>query len=249
MKETFVTESAVHTVVSKYSGFLLSAALLSLLLSGCSPAMVLTIPPAGNQSIEFTGAASPAAEDLLRRFSQPVSGAGGSMAFIDESLLRLSLTQAGLAVRSLNLTGGTGLAMNLELDAGQTLIKEALTLDREKRTARVELTRTLVGRTMDLLPPGTRDYLDLLMAPSLGYDDMSREEYEDLVAVAFGNTMLAELRTSRFTLTLRTPSPVKTARIPTGEGSAHIVGSSAVFNIPLAALLTLEKPIILEASW
>jgi len=211
--------------------------------------MVLTIPATGNQSLEFSGVASPAAENLLRRFSQPVSGTANTMAFIDENLLRLSLNQAGLTIRSLTLTGGTGLAMNLELDARQTLIKDALTLDREKRTARIELTRSLVGRTVNLLPASTRDYLDLLMAPSLGYDDMSRKEYEDLVAVAYGNTMLAELRSSRFTLTLRTPSPIRTARIPEGEGTAHIVGTSAVFNIPLVALLTLEKPIILEVFW
>ncbi len=226
---------------------LLCVLVFTLILGACSPAAVLTIGSAGGGSAGFSAVASPAAENLLKRFSE-TAAVGNSQPFYDSNLIRLSLAQAGLTTTAITLSGGSALDIQVAYDNPSAILKNALTINSTERTMQLILSRETVSSAVSLMPASTRDFLDLLMAPALGYDEMNVTEYEELVGIAFGNTMLAELRNSLFTLTVRGPAPIKNATV-NGNASSRLVRDSAVFSVPLSTLLTLDTPLILKASW
>jgi len=58
-----------------------------------------------------------------------------------------------------------------------------------------------------------REYLDLLMAPSLQNTKMSEEEYIALIASAYGNKASQELKNSLLTLSFEVPKKIKSVQL------------------------------------
>ena len=93
------------------------------------------------------------------------------------------------------------------------------------------ISRESIKKAIEVMPASTGDYLDLLMAPVFTDEKLSAAEYEDIIASAYGKTIVAELRKSGFTLTVRCPSAVHSAKA-SAPGTATFSGSSAVIKIP-----------------
>lgn len=96
---------------------------------------------------------------------------------------------------------------------------------------------------LELLSMDIADYLNVLMAPLVTGEEMTRPEYLDLVASVFNRAISDEIASSRVRAYIDFPGPV--TRVRGGTFS----GRRAVFDIPLLDLLVLETPVILEVEW
>ena len=74
------------------------------------------------------------------------------------------------------------------------------------------------------LPAETQSFFDLLMAPVFTGEKMTANEYEDLVAVVYGENLAQELKKSAVELSLVSPA-----------------GKTKRFSIPLTDFLTLSE--------
>lgn len=290
------------TLISVRAAFAVSAILAAAaLFSSCSPRATITLPadstaPTGAL---FGTAFTPASEALIRKLtglganSAQTGGAAGSgnqtgssagnasaasASIFDAPGITASLKTAGLGVQSVTVDGAS-LAVSTLVAKPETLLGGAVSVKPGEKTFKVIVDRKTVNAAIGLMPASTRDYLDLLMAPVFTGDAMTAAEYRDLVGAAYGKTISAEIDAARFTLTVKAPGPVKSAKIsPTGgnaangkpaatttvdtaatgstaanssteAGTVKKAGTEAVFTIPLITLLVLESPLAAEVTW
>ncbi len=212
----------------------------TLLFTACSPSVILTVQKEASGTALFTADMSPTAENMVRKFT-------GNQLF-DRDKITLSLAHAGIRVDSVEFSSRTGISLALSFLKLDGLPARAVTVAKNENRIEVRLTRESVNAAVAMMPADTRDYLDLLMAPVFTGETMNMIEYESIIAAAYGKTLAAELKKSSFILTIRCPSAVKNAAI--GEpATAVATDSTAVFTIPLAALLAMNKPITALAEW
>ena len=87
-----------------------------------------------------------------------------------------------------------------------------------------------------------REYLDLLMAPSLQEISMGNEEYIELMANAYGKKIATELKSSILSLSFEAPSKIK--KIKTSPKMDYETKETKVmFSIPLTYILVMNEPI------
>jgi hypothetical protein len=217
-----------------------------LLQVSCSPAVVVAVRPDSSGTASVSTDMSPTAENLVRRFSSGTETSTTGM--YDREQISVALAQAGFRVDSLNFPTRTAFALGVSFANLKGFPATSVSVQSSPRSVRATLSRDTLAEAVSLMPAGTRDYLDLLMAPVLTGESMTASEYEDIIGAAYGKTLAAELKRSVFTLTIRCPEPITAAR---SEGSAQPVvnGNSAIFTLPLSTILTLEEPVTLRASW
>ena len=217
-----------------------------LLQVSCSPAVVVAVRPDSSGTASVSTDMSPTAENLVRRFS---SGDGDSTSgMYDREQISVALAQAGFRVDTLTFPTRTAFALGVSFANLKGFPANSVSVQSSPRSVRATLSRESLAAAVGLMPAGTRDYLDLLMAPVFTGESMTSSEYEEIIGAAYGKTLAAELKRSVFTLTIRCPAAVVSAR---SDGSAQPVvnGNSAIFTLPLSTLLTLEEPVTLRASW
>jgi len=231
---------------------LLTAAVL--FFTACSPSVILTVGNGTSGTGLFSADMSPTAENLVRRFSGNDTASGTASTgtkesqFFDRDKITLSLAHAGIKADSIDFPSRAGIAIGVSFLRLDGLLARAVTLVRDENRIEIRLTRESVNAAVATMPADTRDYLDLLMAPVFTGETMNPAEYESIIAAAYGKTLAAELKKSAFTLTVRCPAPVKNTAA--GENATvAATDSSAVFTIPLATLLAMDKPITALAEW
>lgn len=241
------------------------AAAASAMLLSCSPRATITVPadstaPTGAL---FGTAFTPASEALIRKLTglgtAGAGAAGGasaaSVSIFDAPGITASLKATGLSVQSVTVDGAS-LAVSALVAKPETLLAGSVAVNPGDKTFKATVDRKAVNAAIGLMPASTRDYLDLLMAPVFTGEAMTTSEYRELIGAAYGKTIAGELDAARFTLTVKTPGPVKNAKIDASapgsngaSGTVKTAGSEAVFTIPLITLLVLESPLTAEVGW
>ncbi|MCL2801554.1 MAG: hypothetical protein FWD28_07350 [Treponema sp.] len=94
-----------------------------------------------------------------------------------------------------------------------------------------------------LLSSEIEDYLNALMAPIATGEEMTKQEYLELVGSFYNRTISNEISSSRIRASIEFPGTV------TRAAGGTISGRRVNFDIPLLDLLVLETPMIYEVTW
>ncbi len=218
-----------------------------LFLTACSPSVVLTIKDDASGTARFNAEISPSSENLVRRFMGS-GNAGTETQIFDRDKIIISLARAGFKVDSLTFPTRTGIILALSFLKLDGLLNQAVVLNKDSKSIAVTLSADSVNAAIDLMPPNTKDYMDLLMAPIFTGEEMTAKEYEDLIGAAYGKTLADELKKTVFSLTVHCPEDVTDASI-NGGGNAATLDKTAVFTIPLSTLLAMQKTLTARAEW
>jgi len=227
-------------------GILLSACLSCFLLASCSPSLTVSLSPDGSGALSWRGSMSPTSQTLVRRFSNQDNDAGGSLFKAED--IRVSLALAGIKADSIATPDSATLTVKASIPDANKLPADCVRFDGKAKKAAITLSREVLAASLELMPPDTADYIELLMAPVFTGEELAPDEYRELVAAAYGKTIAAELAASIFTLSLSCPAAV-TAAEATKPAQVKTAGKTANVTIALADLLTLSSPIIVTASW
>lgn len=219
------------------------------LLAACSPSLVITVHTDDSADIAFSSNPSATGSSLIRRFA----GAGDNTApLYDRDAVRTGLSAMGIRLETLSFPSGDGLAFsgkaaNFALIPGGAIVPES-----SRGGITLSFSPDSVNGIIGNLPPETRDIFELLMAPVFTGEFLTREEYRDILAAAYGERAAEELVSSSCAIHLRTPGPVHSVRL-TGPDSDSVPfeydGSIVSASIPLDLLLTLREPLNLTVSW
>jgi len=87
-----------------------------------------------------------------------------------------------------------------------------------------------------------KEYLELLMAPSLQGVKMNEAEYASLIASAYGKKVANELLTSHIALSFEVPASIKSVDTHS-DIKCEIKGKKAFINMPITKVLVMNDPI------
>jgi hypothetical protein len=107
----------------------------------------------------------------------------------------------------------------------------------------VNLTRENGPVVLALLSSEIEDYLNVLMAPVATGEEMSKNEYLQLVSMFYNRAISDEIAASRVRVSIDFPGTITNVR------GGTFSGRRAVFEIPVLDILVLESPLIYEVSW
>lgn len=114
----------------------------------------------------------------------------------------------------------------------------------------VILSPSTVRKIYDILSDDTKASVDLLMAPVFTGEQMSENEYKELIISVYGEDISKELLSSEIKITLEVPEgcTLKKSSLSQTENS-KTAKDKAVFNIPLIEFLTLQEAKTFSITW
>lgn len=162
-----------------------------------------------------------------------------SQSVFNREVLTQSLTEAGLTVKKITVKGTLGLNVNCTLPHTHELINGFIRYDQKQKTTVLTISPENIRSFLSMIPQESREFIDMLMAPLFTGDAVTPADYEELIGVAYGKKVAAELRNSEFLLTVEVPYQAQTARIkPLGTVTVQTGAvSRAVIRLPLIDLL------------
>jgi hypothetical protein len=107
----------------------------------------------------------------------------------------------------------------------------------------ITLDRSSGPRIIALLSTEVADYLSALMAPVVTGEQLSQEEYLNLVVSVYGKAIADEIAAAQLFIAINFPGPLQSVR------GGTFSGRRAEFLVPLVDLFVLDKALEYEARW
>ena len=232
----------------KYFFRLLPVLALIVLFPSCSGKVNAQLADNGSSSVQLEAGLEPNMITLIRSFRS--FGGSESGPLLDAAALNRSLqTASGISSSALRNSGqekveGTiGISRISDLlNAGANRFVQYENGASGSKLA-IHLDRNISPKILMQIYPDAVDYLSALMAPAATGEALSKTEYLLLVESVYGKALAAEIAASKVTAVITLPGTVKSVKGGTSSGK------EAHFDIPLADLLVLEKPLDYEISW
>lgn len=231
--------------------------MLFLSLSSCSPSLRLSINDSEGISYSFTAAVDDSIVETVRSFS----GTQEDVPLFSARQIQDSLETAGFSDVEATLPSYASVCVSGDVvlaSAGSPRTEDVLPLlpgaltftsvvaddGSVVKEVRLSMSRQTLGDVLDIIPPETAEYVDLLSAPVFTGEKMSASEYTELVAAVYGGVAAKALDSSRVSVEVTVPRRVRSAKVSAAGGKALVSSNSVVFSVPLAELLTQSQEII-----
>ncbi|MCQ2613774.1 MAG: hypothetical protein MJ183_09270 [Treponemataceae bacterium] len=229
----------------------------ALCLAGCSPALKISVNNTADVSVNFSEKSSAVLESVL----VSVAGLAQGEPLVTRDIAVENMRGVGFEVTDYSQTGND-IALETKkknLRDNPELLQKAVGLytqtvrNSKENLCIVTFSPQFFSSVFRMMNEETQGYIDLLMAPSFTGEEMTPEEYIDLLAVVYGNSLADAAEKSTFDLILQTDGKITASVMPEGSSAtASVSGISAQavkFTIPLAEFLTNTGTASYSVSW
>lgn len=224
-----------------------------LVFTSCSPNLHIKLSDSGDVSYTFNATISPMMEEMARSFS----GSESDVPLFNRIQIQDSLESAGFEDVTVKVPDNSSvsiLGFILEKESLEKkddsdllpLIPSSLVLNGGGKTPgelKVSLSSEVLTKIVELIPPETAEYIDLLSAPVFTGDEMSAVEYAELIAAIYGETAVKELEKGIVQVTVEVPYKINSSFVSIDTASVSYKDKIAVFNIPLIDILAPSEKI------
>lgn len=232
-----------------------STAIMTLLLLGCSPSIAISVSPDNTISYSFSATIDERIAGTARSFS----GTTEDMPMFNAKKTEQALHDAGLESvtvslpDSLSLTAKGNLTIEdtsqqseiLPLVPGALIFGDTLNTNGLKvKEIKLALSPETFKQLLRIIPPETAEYADLLSAPVLTEETMSKDEYTELIAAIYGETAKQALTDSMISIAVQVPSQILSAKVSANGSSSKVSEKKVIFSIPLVDFLIQTQEII-----
>jgi len=184
-----------------------------------------------------------------KKFLKSLSGFSSDSAFSNqEEDISNVKTEDGIEIIKLKKTSSLDFSAKLKFPSLSKQSYSMFTLNKEKPNITFLLDRETLNNFLMSLSTEDKEYLELLMAPSLQNAIMSDEEYIELIASAYGKKIASELKTSTLILSFETPSKIKKINL-SPKIDYETKETKVVFSIPLTYILVMNEPIKIDITY
>ena len=221
--------AAAHSLFFKsmFAAFLF----LPLLFASCTSSVELRANGDGSVDITYDAAFGSAFIEMM----QSLSGGGTSRLF-DADEMTAQFRAAGVNDVRITSPADTSLGIRLRLPKnGIDPVSQSGCLSISGNALSLALSPESCAKLYKLLPDTMQSYIDLCMAPLFLGEPMSQNEYADLIASVYGQTLADELKRSKIKISLFAPNDGKKA--------------SNTAELSLTELLTATKPLVFSVAW
>lgn len=218
--------------------------LLVFLFSSCNPQLFLRVTSPESIDFEWSSTLKPTAQTILQRFNGLNENYATSI--FDQASLEQGLKSFGFKPNSISTQDFSSLSISASMVHTNQLPKDLLMV--QSNSLKVLLSPSIILELFTQTGQENSNYLDLLMAPIFTGEHMSPEEYQDLIAAAYGKTLASELKSSIFKFKIELPSTIRQYEIPEA-GNIEINEKTVILSFPIDFLLSLNTPISLNLYW
>lgn len=178
---------------------------LLFLLCSCKTELKISVLPSGKIAVEYCAVPGKA-------FSETILAISGEEIYSDEPIvfnanqIKTSVDQTGLEEVDVSGVKNSTLDIKGIIPSNKTDIFSKSGIIKYGTTAKdVEIVISVetLQKFYELCPEQFQNYIDLFMSPSFTGEEMTTEEYVDLVASVYGQELADEVLTSKLKITLQ----------------------------------------------
>ncbi len=229
----------------------------ALCLAGCSPALKISVSNTADLSVNFSEKSSAVLESVL----VSVAGLTQGEPLVTRDIAVENMQGVGFEVTQYAQSGNdiTLETKKKNLMESPALLKKAVALytqtvrNSKENLCIVTFSPDFFSSVFRMMNEETQGYIDLLMAPAFTGEEMTPEEYIDLLAVVYGKSLADAAEKSAFDLVLQTDGKITSSVLPEGSSAtasvSGLTSQSVRFSIPLAEFLTNTGTVSYSVSW
>ena len=218
---------------------------IALCCISCMPKANIKLTTSNDVFVSIDVAPSLATKKLLQSFSNLNSES--AFANQEEDISNVKI-EDGIEIIKLKKTSSLDFSAELKLSPKLEQSLSLFSFNKGKSNIRLLLDRKTLSSFFENLAKEEKEYLDLLMAPSLQDINMSDDEYIELIANAYGKKIATELKNSFLSLSFEAPSKIKKV-IASPKIEYEIKNAKAFFSIPLTYILVMNEPIDISLAY
>lgn len=218
---------------------------LALCCISCAPKASIKITNSDDIFISIDITPSSATKKLLKSLSS--FGSDSAFSENEEDISNVK-TDDGIEIINLKKTSSLDFSARLKFSKSAKILSSMFSFNKEKSSVTFSLNREALNSFLLNLANEDKEYLDLLMAPSLQETSMNDDEYIELVASAYGKKIASELKTSILILSIETPSKIKNISISPSIDH-EVIEAKAILSIPLTYILVMNEPISISIDY
>lgn len=194
---------------------------LALLCTACTSEITLELKKDNSVDVEFSGAAGTAFATLIGA----ASGMTGSDSVIfDTKEIEYEMGSNGFSKVKAVSKKGSDLTVSMTDKNGKSALFSSGVVSVENGKITASLSPQSLVKFYESADSQTIMFLDMLLAPVFNNEEMSQEEYLEVLASFYGEEIAAEMKASKFKITLKNPD-----------------GSQTIQTVPFVKLLTLNE--------
>ena len=181
--------------------------------------------------------------DSTKRLIKSLNNLGNSSMFEgkDENIENVK-GDDGVEILRLKKSSELDISAKFKFSNTSQLYASLFSVDKKEQRMIFSLNRSTINVFFEQISKEDKEYLDLLMAPSLQNTKMSEDEYIVLLANAYGSKVSQELKTSHLYLIFEMPKKIKKVQF-TPLSQHKINGNKVEIHLPLTRVLVMNKDI------
>lgn len=200
-------------------------AAFALFFTSCTTEINLELNKDGSVKASFNGTTGKGFEKLIRN----TQGLKEGQAIFDVKEIKKELTASGLSSVTVESKTGKDLSLSMvDTKRNSNFFTSGLVSLKNNRIV-ISLNPSTMEKFYNLSDPQIVLYLDMLLSPVFNQEEMSPEEYEEVITSFYGKDVAKEIKETQVKLKIKNPD-----------------GSKAEYKLPLIDLLTLNKSLQLE---
>ena len=206
-----------------------AVAALLVLCAGCTSEITLELKKDGSVDVTFSGAAGNAFAALmdtangLTGISGPSASTSNSVNF-DTKEIEYEMGSHGFSKVKAVSKKGTDLTVSMTDKNGKSALFTSGVVSIKDGKLSAQLSPQTLVKFYNSADNQTVLFLDMLLAPIFNDEQMSQEEYLEVIGAFYGEDIAEEMKASKFRITLKNPD-----------------GSQTVQSISFVKLLTLDE--------
>ena len=218
------------------------------LLVGCSPSLNVNISSSEAVTIEFS---SGLGENLVQTLYS-ITEADSQSPLFNKNAVAENLELSGFPVDSVSVDNND-LFVKTKPTSLQSIAKNTSGLIEEvtNNSVTISLTPEKFQEFVTILPEETVGYLDLLCAPIFTNEELTTEDYYEVLSAIYGKTLAQEALESEFVINVSVPSneEIIDIKVDIPNAKAMIKNNSAKIVVPLADFLCNLRESMIIIVW
>ena len=213
---------------------------------GCSPSLAVNIATTNDVSVEFS---SGLGESLVQTLYS-ITDMDSQNPLFNKKAVAANLGAAGFTVENISVDNNniylkTKSSSFKDIVANSSELVEELTPSSVKLSFSSEKLQDFVS----VLPEETVGYLDLLCAPVLTNEELSTDDYVDVLAAIYGKKLAQETLSSNFVIEISVGSKIKSIDVKIPNSKTVTNNNKARITIPLADFLCNLDESTVNITW
>ena len=203
-----------------------AVAALLVLCAGCTSEITLELKKDGSVDVEFSGAAGNAFAALINSANgiTESEGADSTSVIFDTKEIEYEMGSHGFSKVKAVSKKGTDLTVSMTDKNKKSAMFTSGVINVENGKLTASLSPQTLIKFYKTADSQTVQFLDMLLAPIFNDEQMSQEEYLEILAAFYGEEIAEEMKTSKFKITLKNPD-----------------GTQTIQTVPFVKLLTLDE--------